>query len=629
MIEYERYYLRLADKSFDMGDHMKKSFLALAIVLLTYASVPAATNTLAIAAENNATSQSCALNAFSDVQEHLSNIKYEAVDKPLRELVPKFSRYRNSNLAVTGSADSWQVRERTATVFLTDMDIASFKGNIGWLFGYTWSTVDYGGTDMAVLWETPSSRELCASAANTKASKSRSRTLRAIAVAINDADAAAKLSPAEAESIRDKDPWMYYLATNPTGKLWTVLLQGIPNEVWDGIVMGESQSLMFDSMTPELRQSLVRILYLPPSTSTLLESEYRKQQPYGIFLRQIDPSDSYATTSLEILTKDSTGLLNAVESLPIGESQSTARQVFGFRHLLEKQGKSRDEAIKLAHTMTGVSTDSAQHLSDEPDPMLLRKIRHDQVARKGVKETDLVKHLRGLAEESGLSIMVETFSGANQECAGIPTSGTVLDILNSISRQCNLEWEINGRYLLIRYADWPERRMWEVRPEYMRRWRELAKTHKGLLFDDLSEIVRSTSYAQVKETVAKDPLLSAAGAGILVLNKDVYTSLQILNHLGNPKYKSLLCSRQGLPLWIIANLNMDWSSCTDTVRALLRPHNDSNPSATMSVIVSDLGSENRIGRQEIKINIGPGACTTIYTPSVASVDAYLKSHKPL
>jgi hypothetical protein len=219
---------------------------------------------------------------------------------------------------------------------------------------------------------------------------------------------------------------------------------------------------------------------------------------------------------------------------------------------------------------------------------------------KVIDETGLARQLRGLAKETGYTILVETFDWQSHEVniytqGGFPPAhATIYDVIKGITLGF-YDFEKKGNILLFRPKDWQRRRALEVDKDKVDQWEKLAKAHDGLLFYDMLDIVQNTTFDQIKETLMENSVLREAGIKNIYFS--LYGMLRLISLLPDTNSRNAFCSEMGLPISVLKGLDLSEEQ--------LKPYKEMVQSESdntfIGVTVRDMDKENKDGRQEVTI----------------------------
>ncbi|MCE5199963.1 MAG: hypothetical protein ABFD54_10300 [Armatimonadota bacterium] len=561
-----------------------------------------------------------------------TRISYEGNNLPLEQHLASITKLSGIALQPSASSRNWQVRERTATLLLKEITITDLKAGLAQLFTYRWSKVSDGVKNVYVLSESARAMAARNVAVDDERQKAAMRRAAFIDKAISDAFLASSIAdkPDELKAAKENDPWIYYLASNPTGQLWAQLIQEVPDEWWQQMCLGTSKGATryYAQQVPSTVGNLLnQIISLSPSVTSSDECNDRIR-PLGVV--QLMSSDNDQAGFLEVFVKANDVKMEFVESIPIGPSNSGSCKFLGKVFSQMESGKTRDEATKaIRNEKTPVANPPSDTIPEKEDSFMQQQIEHapidapDEADRRN--DTEVVRHLRGLAKETGLNIMMETFDGASQSCCDVPKDGTIAEILKAICGD-NLTWQRNGKLLMLNYKDWAQRRAEEVPKTLINRWEKLARSHLGLTFDDLLDIVQKTSYKQFSVTLARNKLLSTAGIRE-ALETDLYAELSILAQISDSNTRKLYQSTTGIPLKLVMGLDFSSEPLSDFKKSLDMWYSG-DPDGTIGIVIKDLGQDNPQGHQQVKIffRLSDGYVnwsTGVVTPSSSSVKSFI------
>lgn len=561
-------------------------------------------------------------------------VKLEANNLTLASLLRDASKQAGIVMYPSDSPEDWQSRERTVTVFANNLSETGFRRGIAHLLEYQWLIKTYPDKRKEyILHETLAARlarEKWLSQTQAQYEKWR---VECVDAARNDAATSQDMTEEEIQAARKADPWLYFLSTNPAGNQWAQVLQNMPTEWQNYIASGQAKYIRLEETPPAIRKSLETILGLPPTaTSQTIDAGIRSLPMVRL---QIDASNGeddavsgYANSSgfLCVYVKASDdNLLREVERLPIGPSKSTGCLWYGRMQTLLEDGLSREKAYQQGGTdsFSALKTRLEDMKPQPPDaPELMREITHRAVG--DASESGLTKHLRGLARETGLSIMFETFDNAQTFCGAVPEKGTIRDILQAITHGSGLVWEKYGDVIFVRYPDWIKKRSLEVPSALLARWESHAKADVGLTYDTMLDIVSNTSHDQREQTLGRNEILRACGIN-KTLSGPIQISLVTLSQLSNDELKRQFMTT-GLPVTKLRDLKYSGEQMDNYAASLKRYDDD----VMIRVRVKALGKEDPRGQQAIDLcyfseKNAKETVTTDYTVAFLTASKYLSS----
>ena len=599
---------------------MRKLAISFILALLTLASLTAAVAEK-VTSDPNVPGAKSAQQVEEEPQDHDSaldkKITYDGPDLDLTKMLAEVSLASGVKMQPSAKAESWQVRQRTAVVFLNDAPLSEFKNGLGKLFGYRWTRVTAGSgqrsyviREIAIQKATRQGKIDAAKQAEIDARKD------SILRAIQDVDKALSLTPGELKEARDKDPWLYYLATNPAGKKWAEVIRSVPQDWWQQVAEGSGKRVNVADASDPASKKIIGLLEairtLPPSATAHFGSS-TGSEPSRYQTYRADPLDRFQIESDMAATPGGnaamifayvrhTHLVNGgttqawstetIDMCPIGPSMSSACLTAGYRNALSEDGTPLEQVGQAA---IDKSCDyfNAKNKDPEPDtktdPALLKEIEHKPIPDpKRKDEPNLIAHLRGLAKETGFTMMLETFDddrNVSPKSAWAPDKGKIFDILSDLAKTGRMTWEKSGNVVMFRYTEWPKLRTLEVSRDLIKRWEDAAKAHDMLTFDDLYDVVSNTTYDQISKTLVKNKLLDLAGLGGRLTYGPTYPSLRIMAMLPDDSARSLFKSETGVPVKLLRDLDL----ASDPIAVHFKDWFDTaftkDPAATAGVLV--------------------------------------------
>ncbi len=463
-------------------------------------------------------------------------ITYDGPDLDLTTMLSQVSKLSGVRMQPSSAKDNWQVRQRTAIVFISEAPLSEFRDGLAKLFDYRWrGTKAEDGKRTYILTEP----EIKKSARQAKLDAAKQAEIDAnLANTQAAVDAAAKstnLTAEELKEARENDPWLYYLAANPTGRKWAEVIKLIPYEWWEQAACGKERDIEATSTGP-LEQKIIGLLdqirTFPPTGTSLKGHSYDDAHATGYNygreepLRMLTVRQGLLCVFTRKIRYDANGdyfmATQQIESCPISSSRSLACRVVGTRAIMAEGGRGLDETMQAALDKE-CNRSYADYVDPKPDPAtdpaLLREIEHKPLADPNKKdEPTLISHLRGLSQETGFTMMVETFDHPDlaRKTAWCDSKGTIFSMLTDIGKISGTAWEKSGNVILFRYRDWPKLRSLEVSCDLIRRWEDSVKDHGYLNLADRYDIISNTTTEQIEATLLKSDLLKMAGIERLI-----------------------------------------------------------------------------------------------------------------
>ncbi len=503
-------------------------------------------------------------------------ITYDGPDLDLTAMLSQISKLSGVRMQPSSAKDNWQVRQRTAIVFMNDAPLSGFKNGLAKLFSYRWSHVKQtDGSRPYVLRELDakklSRQEMIEAEKQAQIEANRAN----IEAAIDAAERSTKLTADQIKDARENDPWLYYLAVNPSGQRWAEVIRGIPSDWWEDAAFGKSISLGATKTNDLLNQKIIalaeQILKLSPSGTSMACSSFYTDQPrpdYSTY--RSDPLEEFRISpgAISITVRRTTPhedgsveILNQqLESCPVGPSDSFQCRVAGTVSTMAEGGKPLDEVRQPALDKVCAYL-NAKNKDPEPDstidPALLKVIEHKPLAEsKKNDEPSLITHLRGLAKETGFTMMVETFDypSSARKTASCAEKGTIFSMLNDLCKTSGTIWEKSDNLVLFRYKDWPKLRAWEIDNDLIKRWEDAAKAKGYLSFGDLYDVANNLTHDQVLQTLSRNKLLSLAGIDKLNFGP-YYGFLAAASMLPEDQRRAFL-SETGVPIKLFGQVDL-------------------------------------------------------------------------
>lgn len=461
-------------------------------------------------------------------------ITYDGPDVDLTLMLSEVSTVSGVKMQPSARPENWQVRQRTAVVFVNDAPLMEFRSGLARLFGYRWTRVTADdGKRSYVLREIEVQKETHQGKIDAENQAQVDANRASIHAAVEAAARSTTLSPQEIRSARESDPWLYYLATNPSGRKWAEVIQSIPADWWEQAAQGIERRVDVAKATDPAELKIISLLdqirELPPSGTSMYGSNSNSYLTY-----RSDPLDQFILSAGTIAFfirhtartnggKDLSWTPEQIEFCPIASSTSSPCMTAGYKSIMSEDGTPLEQVGQAA---LGKTCDYFSAGAQAPQPKstidgrLLREIELKPIADPEAKdEPQIVALLRGLAKASGFTVMLETFDDnrdISPKSAWAPEKGTVFDILSDITKTGRMTWERSGNLILLRYREWPKLRALEVSRDLVKRWEDRAKAHDCLAFDDLYDIVSNATHDQITKTLVKNKLLNLAGLGSLI-----------------------------------------------------------------------------------------------------------------
>lgn len=495
-------------------------------------------------------------------------ITYETDAKKLPEVLAEIGQKTGVRLGVAAGARFWSVRQRKVTLYLKDMPLREFMAQLEKLLDYHFSRSGKPGAYTYALWQDLNGRSKEKIDLEAKKELREKHRRRAIDETLRDTELAVMMTPDQAKAIKDKNPWLAYLAGTDRGRAYSQLLQSIPREKFDGLLQdnGFGFDLKLEDLSPSGQEALKKIGSLidyakinklldrgnvgDSGTLTKIyihnpvwgEDDYETTPAAPFWLsicgRSGDKDENTCDLDTFLVTRTDVPMDDLrVTPLMLNEDEMAARSA-----LSEKlRQPERDQAKR------DVDLDkTAEYGSLKP--------------AKG--QTAISFHLQELAEFFGCNVMYECYPVGGSGMSTYDGQTTLGQALHELTIEDHVDWTKTGSTIRVRHSNWAERRSWEIPVDWVTAWQSVIEKKQQLDFDTLVDIVTKMTDTQLKHNFTygnppsssiDDPLVAElfaeAGAG----RASTFRNLTELYARLTPSQKNKMWSKEGLPFNEIAD----------------------------------------------------------------------------
>lgn len=496
-------------------------------------------------------------------------ISYKADAKKLPEVLADITKQTGVRLGVASGTRFWSVRQRKVTLCIEGMSLREFMAQLEKLLDYHFSRSGKPGAYTYALWQDLSGRSREQNDLNAQRDLRETHRRRALDETLRDTELALMMTPDQANAIKDKNPWLAYLAGTDRGRAYSQLLQSIPRDRFDTLFQEGSSGigLKMNELSPSGQEALQKI-------GSLVDYAGLGKDLYGGKL-----SGGGVVTGLSISNEnwndvDPTpgapfwlGVSARPENAPDGPAENYGVDTF----LIARTDVPMSDLKTMPGNMNGDEMTARTSLSDklrkaEPnpakrDPDLDRIVKYGSL-KPAKDQTGVSFQLQQLAELFGYNVMYEYYPASNNGMSTYSGDRRLSDALDQLVSDSSVDWTKTGKTIRFRHTNWAERRSWEIPMAWVTAWQSVIEKHQQLDFDTLVDIVSNMTDEQIQHNFTygnppsssiDDPLVAQlfaeAGAGRVPQLRDF---LEMYGRL-SPSKKAMIWSNDGLPFDEIAD----------------------------------------------------------------------------
>ncbi len=505
----------------------------------------------------------------------------------LSDVADMLSKQSGISIRAGSSERDWRVRDRHISVRAKDVRLGDLLDNISELLRYRLARGKRDGQFTYLWWQDKNQRELEATMLTSQKEESAGRVYKARQAAFEAADRALAMTEAEAQQLREKDPWLSFLGGTSTGRAYAQLLKDIGAnnpDVRDLLLRDRPATINLDqasALTREAAGKAVETSMFRGYMQKGQEDVWKTLQPSSIRVMPMGDSASGVESSLGfgglimILGRSSAqqnfpGMeaLGGVPMgmLPIAGGESAVGRFFGRMMWMLEDGASPQDAQRKLSAEFENSAAMASMLSrkspteDTPPTTgpLMRQVEIEKMP--GMQQMSLdfdhkteKKTLDLLTKATGGPVILESFPGMIPACAFVPPGKQPLAKVVIGFEKAGYLWELKDNTMTLRPEDWSLRRSFEIPESWLQHYRNLIKANGSLTLDELAEMALALTNGQIKHTLLTDRDFFYIASS---LSADIGGPCDLLRFYGTlaPAQKQALSAGQGLSF---ADLNDD------------------------------------------------------------------------
>ncbi len=441
----------------------------------------------------------------------------------LEELLRTASEEAQIFLIPSSERRFWKVREVPVSVHAREVTVREFMQQIAALLDFTWSRAGEPGRWTYTIWQGANARDREARALRAK-EEERLAKLRGGWDALADSlSELRKMSPSEIDRAAETDLLLRFAARDPIGRPYTEFLGAIGPAVVQSIMSGQEYRVPFDRLPPAQQQNLqdlrsgVRQLVQRMDPSGRAAEDDAEVDWSRVTVRISPVPEGVAHSGmvpggfLGIIELTGDRRLGNMSGFPILDPTSDVARLLAravvrvnagedARSVFEEMGREMGEAMRQA---AEGRREEGSGTAAERDPVL------EQEVELQLKDSpqDPGSALAALPEKAGLNVFAEAWRVPGAQVR--TTKGRVGDILDSVTRAFQSEWELDGSHVRIRSRNWAERRAAMVPKADIQYWKQQAEEQGSLSIDDLAHIAATYSPEQLMEMMMSEPALGA------------------------------------------------------------------------------------------------------------------------
>jgi hypothetical protein len=510
-------------------------------------------------------------------------ITYSAYDASLQTVADALSKETGVIIRVGSGERDWKTKERKVHAVFRDVPASTVLRELAEGLGYELRRTGEPEKWAYRIWQNTRARDYEAAMLisqtdeNDKASEAVRQSL------LDDANAVEKMAPEEALALKDKDPWKAYLGGTPSGRAYSQILRGLPDETKALMLRGRKVTLEASDLPPDLQDALNAMSgellkkMITPEMGPIGDA-LKKMTPARIVFQPLTPEmgggNAAATgmTGLAMIMaepKETTPELDQVLSatqnngigkgmpiigLPLTGSGSVIGQVIGKMLLDVESGIDPQTAQQemVGRLQSARIQDQAQLNRIKPspkptDPALLEEI--DPLTLKldltsgGDQSRDLVKQL---SEKTPLSYLYEFYPSDTPIGMALPTKKEPLYQLLDALQLAGLTWTFDQGTVRIRPKDWAVQRSYDIPESVLASYKTALKEKGWFDLDELASVPATLTDGQIAHRFLKDPDLQYAVLGLVSFGSGNRSLLRLYGGM-NPQQKAMVRSANGLP----------------------------------------------------------------------------------
>lgn len=478
---------------------IKKIAAALMIVMLLC--------TAAIAVEQQSAAPDTRLN---------QKVTYQAKGQPLYKVLGELTGMTKVKMTCGKNDKDWQVRDRKVTIFIKDMPLKDLQRNLAGVLHFTWGK-GQDKTDNAYtyrLFQDLKQRKEEDGLRDQATAEAQKKTAERCKSTVADMDKLDSLSPEEVEKLKDKSPYLYFLAKDPMGQGLRQMIKSIPG-MRAAIADGRELTTSFSEQSPKAAEAARSFIEGYESMDKRYGSEQSYQglsdHIYDAKIRLISAPEG-PTSAAMLGYIDITAPGQPFARTPIFDPQSPVAD------LMARIITKLNEGMTMSQLMPQIDKDfekiNLERIKQEnpveplPDnPALSTKIKLESA--KALALPDVIEEICNLSD---LQIISDHFEKYKLPL-NIDGEKKLSEVLQEISVMFGKKVKSNGSLIVLEDRKWFIKRSWEVPEAWLDMWTNRAEK-TGLSFDDAAQIASLTD-DQLTNTIRKDETLGPISASII------------------------------------------------------------------------------------------------------------------
>ncbi len=435
-------------------------------------------------------------------------VTYQAKGALLHTVCEELTQKTGVAMRSGSSLKDWQVRDRKVTLFVKDMPLRDVHANLAKLLRFRWTKFDSKGlTSYRIIQDAKARTEEESLRVAAAEEKTQKRT-KALANALGEIHSIGSLKPEDIDKLKETNPWLHVLATQPIGRSLSQLIKQVP-EVRAALQERRKASIEVSSLSPEAQEAVQAYAKASMELMGKLVSGHQGEPGFELVkltrlevnkMVVADPDGQEADFFLgDVSTDQGPGI-------PLFDSTSQVGRFTGklFQHVIDTdQTPDQAENQRLNTEMEALMQKQwAGWLVKLPedDPDLVKTIDYKDVKKRLVTLPD---YLEILAEKSDLQLFSDHFR-PEYGTGNQPTlaESKLKAIIEAIAISFEKQPTKTGKIIRLEDHRWFEKRSWEVSEAQLERWKKLAKQYK-LTLSELVEMA-SLSDAQIEHTLYGD-----------------------------------------------------------------------------------------------------------------------------
>jgi len=447
----------------------------------------------------------------------------------------------DTGVAMTAGVDKddWMAQDRRIIAHVSNMPLRVLMREMAGVLRFQWSRFGDEGKWTYRLWQNKQQRIEEASLRDSEEDAQSRRFREKRENVLADIANLGSLSAADADKLRESDPWRYVLATEPLGRDVAEFMGSFP-EAGNAFVQGIEAGFPVVSLPPSLQEAVRRIAESYDSLTRSVGNAQDNSSLLGNFSKlQITINRGRVGAGNDIVSKSmlgriEIGLGDDRMTIPVLDPSAPFARALGRAIVRLKSGQSRQDVgeqlqREVEAAAQAAMTDDAPSRDISSDPALAKPVKIFDVS----SNSPLTETLKVLSERTGMNIVSDYFIAKPPSLPG--GTMTLGRCLESIRLAYGSNWTKAGSTLRFQDKEWFRKRAREIPAVWLNYWTSRGRANEGLNLDDLVQIANLRD-EQIDHTIMADPALTGYGAGEAARNRRI---LRFVALLDSAQYGSL------------------------------------------------------------------------------------------